>query len=96
MRIKSEVARVALPTPIERGIESVINNRYPFAIGLEDVLCALHDTTSKDAEQDPLFRATPEAPLLAGLFFHLLKVAWRRFQHLRSHRAAAFTLIHGS
>jgi len=26
---------MGLPTPIERGIESVINNRYSFDIGLE-------------------------------------------------------------
>jgi hypothetical protein len=66
--------------PLERGIESVINNRYSFDIGLEAAPCALHGAASKDAEQDPLFRATPEAPLLAGLFFDLRKVACGAFR----------------
>ncbi len=40
---------------------------------------------SKDAEQDPLFRATPRAPLYAGLiFFCRQKAARRRLLRLRS------------
>jgi hypothetical protein len=41
--------------------------------------CALHGAASKDAEQDPLFRATPEAPRKRGFFFIGLKVACGAF-----------------
>jgi len=59
-----------------------------FDIGLGLVLCALHSTDLKDAEQDPLFRATPRAPHMRGSFFSgdvVFFIAPRCFFH-RLHR----------
>ena len=54
-------------------------------------MCTLHSAAPKDAEQDPLFRATPRAPQCGALFFSDSRCFFHRSRLFFSSVAADFT-----